>query len=69
MTMAENLKPCPFCGGEAEVFEEKGGEVVSIACSECGCGTAYMSGASSTEKKIETATQDWNRRVSDENNM
>lgn len=64
--MAEKLKPCPFCGGEAEVFEEKGGEVVSIACSKCGCGTAYMSGASSTEKKIEIATQDWNRRANDE---
>jgi Lar family restriction alleviation protein len=65
MTMAE-LKPCPFCGGKAVVYKENGDEMVSIACSECNCGTAYISGASSTEKKIEIAVQDWNRRFDDE---
>lgn len=60
------LRLCPFCGGEAVVYKENGDEMVSIACSECGCGTAYISGASSTEKKIEIAAQDWNRRFDDE---
>lgn len=55
------LKPCPFCGGKAEIYQENG--TVSIGCSQCQCGTAYMSGASTTEKKIEIATRDWNRRA------
>ena len=55
------LKPCPFCGGEAIIYKEKG--EVTIACKECQCGTAYINGASPIETKIEVAAKDWNRRV------
>ena len=58
------LKPCPFCGGEAKVYIED--KAVSIGCSKCLCGTAWMNGASTTEKKIEVAAQDWNRRITDD---
>lgn len=36
--MSEMLKPCPFCGGEAEV-EQQGSARQShvIACIDCGC--------------------------------
>ena len=36
--MSEALKPCPFCGGEAEI-ERHGGRRFStiVACIECGC--------------------------------
>ena len=61
--MATELKPCPFCGGEATIYKENG--EVSIACSNCQCGTAFLTGASPIGKKIEVATRDWNRRVED----
>ena len=60
--MAE-LKPCPFCGGEANIRNEDGS--VWIECKSCFCGTAFASGASPTEKLIEVVTHDWNRRVKD----
>lgn len=60
--MAE-LKPCPFCGGEATVYKAKG--EVSVACIDCQCGTAYFGGASTIEAKIEAAVHDWNRRAED----
>jgi hypothetical protein len=45
------LKPCPFCGGEAE-FERKGTSKVSciVKCTDCGCtvetGETWASGQS-----------------------
>ena len=60
--MAE-LKPCPFCGGKAEIYKSNG--EVSVACINCQCGTAYITGASTLEVKIETAVHDWNRRAED----
>ena len=62
------LKPCPFCGGEAEVFKdvtfkaETGEKIREIKffvwCTEC---TALVSG--NTE---EEAIEAWNRRVKNE---
>ncbi len=56
ITMAEKLKPCPFCGGEAE-FERTGTRRQSaiVACTNCGC-------------RLESSDEDershvsWNRR-------
>lgn len=56
------LKPCPFCGGKAEIYGDKGlsletGEVCwryYIVCTGC---TALVSG----ETEAETAEY-WNRR-------
>ena len=36
------LKPCPFCGGEAE-FETYGGTACSVTCQKCRCGTPTVS--------------------------
>lgn len=53
--MAE-LKPCPFCGGEA-MFE--GTDGTWIVCMECGAETAYLD---TREKAIEA----WSGRVSND---
>lgn len=56
------LKPCPFCGGEAIL--SKKGSYYSIECDKCGCGTklcgSYMY---SNEKNRKEAAKRWNRRV------
>lgn len=52
----EELKPCPFCGGEAE-FERKGTSRVScIVCCTC-CGARHESGDVN-----EMSGMSWNRR-------
>ena len=62
--MAErDLKPCPFCGGEAKLCKANG--EVWIECNSCRCGTAFINGATPIEKKMELAVFDWNRRVKD----
>ena len=37
--MSDKLKPCPFCGGEAKFFEDKGYQIYSVTCTECDAGT------------------------------
>ena len=51
------LKPCPFCGGEAEaVYGFYDYNYWGVMCKECGC---YIGGYEPKEKHIEA----WNRRV------
>jgi hypothetical protein len=45
------IKPCPFCGGAAEEFDDDGassGEEVILGCSSCSASAI---------------ARDWNRRV------
>lgn len=37
--MSDKLKPCPFCGGEAKLFEDKDYQIYSVTCTECDAGT------------------------------
>lgn len=60
--MSEKLKPCPFCGGKAEMFEldqdepaNAGGSV--IQCSVCQASSAVEFGTK------ETLVERWNRRT------
>lgn len=48
------LKPCPFCGGEAERIECLSG--VFVQCHKCWVGTSVSSSRG-------VATRAWNRRV------
>ena len=40
--MAETLRLCPFCGGEAKL-ETYGGTSCAVVCQTCRCGTPTMS--------------------------
>lgn len=70
----EQLKPCPFCGGESEVCisEEHHGmdgwyRVAFVRCKECRCRTPQYAidgfyGCKTTEQD---AIEAWNRRAND----
>ena len=55
-----NLKPCPFCGGEAEIvldIEYKGDN--AIECQNCGVLLSVC------DEDIEPLIEAWNRRADD----
>lgn len=54
------LKPCPFCGGEAE-FESLGTRRQSciVVCTDCGC-------RHESSDENENNGRSWNRRIGDE---
>ena len=55
--MSEELKPCPFCGGDVEIAEGMNEAWVSCSNKQCGMGA---SGMFSTRKKAIAA---WNTRA------
>jgi hypothetical protein len=36
----EELKECPFCGGEAKIYSSSDGGIC-VKCMECGCQSSY----------------------------
>ena len=54
------LKPCPFCGGRAEVFTANWSKRVTVWCSNPECGvkpfTMYT-------ESLREAVENWNRRA------
>ena len=56
--MSDELKPCPFCGGEAKLKEAEYLGVF-IVCSKCGTKTSYRLSRSLVVKM-------WNNRVEPE---
>lgn len=68
----DELKPCPFCGGEAELYRMKRdrrkvmGVYHTIATIKCTSCTAQVSQAGAWEERaIENAAHQWNRRAGD----
>lgn len=55
--MSEELRPCPFCGGEVR-FETYGGTACAVVCQSCHCGTPTMSLVDGT-----AAVNRWNLRA------
>lgn len=53
--MTEELKPCPFCGGNPDVYSWNGGGVVWVRCRSCGID--YKAYANADE-----AIEAWNTR-------
>ena len=54
--MANKLKSCPFCGGQAEVH---GNEFCWVRCKKCKCETRGVHG-------MENAIVTWNCRVGED---
>lgn len=54
-----NLKPCPFCGKEVELFSLMYGRYC-IRCMDCHIGTDFSEFA-------EILVEKWNRRAENEN--
>lgn len=63
----EELKPCPFCGGEARLHVDDG---VRVICKECNCQTItlvdgrWVAGVGGTA--VSRVIEKWNRRVKDD---
>lgn len=58
-TRSPNLKPCPFCGGEATLWQDLGADRQFHIL--CGCG-----GRVGWFEAEEEAIEAWNRRADDE---
>lgn len=70
------LKPCPFCGGEAHIRRTVDNRILEyyVSCFTCGAETsrvAYLGDAikdiDAITKAVNYVTKSWNRRVSEEN--
>lgn len=58
--MEEKLKPCPFCGGEAELTNVAIiPNAITVRCKECNCNVNWFC-------KEQEAIEAWNRRISNE---
>ena len=62
----DELKPCPFCGGEAALTVLENG--VSVICWKCRARTDSRMDSlvfSKPSNSVERVIEKWNRRVSD----
>ena len=62
--MFHDLKDCPCCGGEANIFRENFGKTVWVQCTECGLSTSKydLEPAIYNKSGLEWATSRWNMR-------
>ena len=67
----EELKPCPFCKGEAHYNRkqiQQGYIVVGYDCKQCGAAATVFTGPMTAEKNMKIqATEAWNRRAEPKN--
>lgn len=64
----DNLKPCPFCGGEAvlnhgHMITATGQYLANVKCSECGIATRVVWSTDSPEEAVKEAIEAWNKRA------
>lgn len=62
----DNLKPCPFCGGRAELSEGSfdGKEISYVMCKNCASQGEFFF-VSPKYASAERAIEAWNRRAED----
>jgi Lar family restriction alleviation protein len=58
----ENLKPCPFCGGEAIISGSEEQTAYFVSCTTCDAQTAVITSADYGKVK-EKAAATWNNRA------
>lgn len=58
--MTDKLKPCPFCGGKAYYYYERGND--SIVCEECGAKLTYFDFGDANDELV----KQWNARPIEE---
>lgn len=73
--MREELKPCPFCGGEAVIkaFNKNYGFTIWCQCQKCGARTeGYCPNTNNEDATIDNiencknrSLEQWNRRAND----
>ena len=67
----EKLKPCPFCGGEAEIAENETRDIIVICKSQkgdyCNAQTRPFPFVWNSKKSIPRAINAWNRRAGNDN--
>ena len=69
--MNEKLKPCPFCGGKANVGLDDFNNEYLVMCGECGVmmgisleiGVEIINGWTAEIESAELAIENWNRRA------
>ena len=72
-TFDVELKPCPFCGGKADIkkglpqSQSRGGKQFLIQCRKCGCRTVLFrqSALEPWKELLDACVSTWNRRVKD----
>lgn len=62
---ASDLKPCPFCGGEATLRYSLIGMDAYVKCYNCEVSTTMYKGID-RESSEQSAVAAWNRRANDE---
>lgn len=60
--MEEELKPCPFCGGKAEILDIDDGENAGGSCVSC---TQCLASSNVEFEFKENFVSNWNRRMND----
>lgn len=62
--MTEDLQPCPFCGGQAQLYVDDG---VRVICSKCKCQTMILkdiqNGGGVVGNAINSVIEKWNKRA------
>jgi len=64
------LKPCPFCGGEAKTgIDNDAGRFRAFAyCTKCGARVEYKpEGFKRLREMVEEVAEIWNKRVGEQN--
>lgn len=60
--MSEELKPCPFCGGEAMAFRCEESGTFDVQCQQCGA-IPFIGSRTSEKKTMADVIAAWNARA------